>query len=305
MKNSGYFLGLFVLVLAYASVGTAAAPSLTFNFSNVVATKTAIETDSYAVNNAGTIAGDYLDAKGVQHGMILAGTKLATVDSKDCEAIVGTGGIAFYGINNKDEAVGWCTDQATHIPIGIEDKIPWVPCCHHTIVYPGATGTEATGINDKGHVVGVYFDSAGLSHGFSKIGSRYTSIDVPSHTNTVAWGINNAGQITVYATNSSGDFDAYLLTGKTFRNIDNPNAKGGLGTIVHTPSNVGDIDGTYYNSAGAEMGWLLHKGKYYDVADPGSTTDTRADGLNDKATLVGRYGAGTGGGGTGFKATYK
>jgi len=51
------------------------------------------------------------------------------------------------------------------------------------------------------------------------------------------------------------------------------------------------------------MGWLLHKGKYYDVVDPGGIT--RADGINDKAELVGRYGSGNGGGGTGFKATYK
>ena len=32
--------------------------------------------------------------------MILAGKKLTTVDNKTCEAIVGTAGIAFYGINS-------------------------------------------------------------------------------------------------------------------------------------------------------------------------------------------------------------
>ncbi len=121
-------------------------------------------------------------------------------------------------------------------------------------------------------------------------------------TNTVAWGVDNKGQITVYATNSAGNFDSFLVTGKTFKNINNPAAKGGLGTIVHTPDNIGDIDGTYYDSTGAENGWLLHGGKYYDVVDPGGTT--RADGLNDKSELVGRYGSGSFGG-TGFKATYK
>ncbi len=167
--------------------------------------------------------------------------------------------------------------------------------------FPKSNGTEATGINDKGEVVGLYFDSANLTHGFSKIGTKYTKIDVKGGSNTVAWGVNNAGQITVYTTNSAGTFDSYLMTGTKLKKIDNPGA-GTTGTIVHAPSNVGDIDGTYYDTAGTEIGWLLHKGKYYDVVDPGGVT--RADGLNDKSVLVGRYGSGTFGG-TGFKATYK
>jgi hypothetical protein len=292
-------LGVLLVLTLVAAV--AAAPTLTFTYSDVHANKTAVETDAYAVNNAGVIAGDYIDSKNVQHAMLLAGAKLTTVNNKECEAVLGTGGISFYGLNSKGEAAGWCTSSKTGLDIAyVYSAGKFTP-----VSFPKSDGTEATGINDKGDVVGLYLDSLGASHGFSKIGTKYTSIDVKGDTNTVAWGINNAGQITVYATNSAGDFDSYLLTGKTFKNIDNPKAKGGLGTIVHTPSNVGDIVGTYYNSASAEMGWLLHKGKYYDVADPGDATDTRGDGLNDKAELVGRYGAGTGGGGTGFKATFK
>ena len=74
-----------------------------------------------------------------------------------------------------------------------------------------------------------------------------------------------------------------------------------MGTIV-PPNNKGDASGTYYDTAGTEKGWLLHAGKYYDVVDPGGVS--RADGLNDKLEIVGRYGTGTFGG-TGFKATTK
>jgi hypothetical protein len=288
-----------LLVLTFVAVGIASAPPLTFTYTDVHANKTALETDTYGVNNKGVIAGDYIDAKSVQHGMILAGTKLTSVDNKECEAIVGTGGIAFYGINSSGEIAGWCTSGKTGLDTGfVYSKGKFTP-----VNFPKSNGTQATGINDKGWVVGLYLDSANATHGFVKVGTKYTSIDVKGETNTVAWGVNNKGQITVYATNSAGDFDSFLVTGKTFKNINNPSAKGGLGTIVHTPSNVGDIDGTYYDSTGAEKGWLLHKGKYYDVVDPGGTT--RADGLNDKSELVGRYGSGNGGGGTGFKATYK
>jgi len=287
-----------LLILTFVAVGIAAAPPLTFTFSDVHSSKTALETDTYGVNNAGVIVGDYVDSASVQHGMILAGKKLTTVNNKNCSATaVGVDGISFYAINSAGTAAGWCTGTS-----GSFIAFTYAKGKFTTIAFPKAIETEATGINDKGDVVGIYFDTAGAQHGFSKFGSKYKSIDVKGETSADAWGINNAGQITVYAINSAGDYDSFLLTGTKFKNINNPNAKGGLGTIVHTPSNVGDIDGTYYNSAGTEMGWLLHKGKYYDVVDPGGVT--RADGLNDKSELVGRYGSGTFGG-TGFKATYK
>jgi hypothetical protein len=286
-----------LLVLTFVAVGLAAAPLLTFTYTDVHANSTALETDTYGVNNAGVIVGDYVDSKSVQHGMILAGKKLTTVDNKACEALSGTGGISFYGVNSAGEAAGWCTNAKTGLDTGfVYSKGKFTP-----VNFPKSNGTEATGINDKGEVVGLYLDSANLTHGFSKIGTKYTSISVKGGTNTVAWGVNNAGQITVYTTNSAGTFDSYLMTGTKLKKIDNPGA-GTTGTIVHTPSNVGDIDGTYYDTAGTEKGWLLHKGKYYDVVDTGGVT--RADGINDKSELVGRYGSGSFGG-TGFKATYK
>jgi len=289
-----------LLVLTFVAVGIAAAPPLTFTYSDVKASKTALETDTYGINLSGAIAGDYVDSKSVQHGMILAGKKLTTVNNKQCSAVTGTGGISFYGINTAGVVAGWCTSAKTGLDIGFT----YAAGKFTPVNFPKSNGTQVTGINDKGEVVGLYLDATNATHGFSKVGAKYTTIDVKGDTNSVAWGVNNAGQITVYATNASGVFDAYLVTGKKFKKIDNPNAgtASGEGTIVHTPNNKGDVDGTYYDTTGAEKGWLLHGGKYYDVVDPGGTT--RADGLNDKATLVGRYGAGTFGG-TGFKATYK
>jgi len=289
-------LGVLLVLTLVAAV--AAAPTLTFTYTDVHANKTALETDTYAVNDAGVIAGDYVDSKSVQHGMILAGAKLTSVNNKACSAITGTGGISFYGLNSKGEAAGWCTSAKTGLDIAfVYSAGKFTP-----VSFPKSNGTQATGINDKGEVVGLYLDSTNATHGFSKIGTKYTDISVKGETNSVAWGVNNAGQITVYATNSAGGFDAFLVTGKVFKKINNPGA-GTTGTIVHTPApNTKDIDGTYYDTAGTEKGWLLHAGKYYDVVDPGGVS--RADRLNDKSELVGRYGSGTFGG-TGFKAKYK
>lgn len=281
-----------LLVLTFVAVGIAAAPPLTFTFSDVHANKTATETDSYAVNNGGVIAGDYVDAKGVQHGMILAGTKLTTVNKPGCQTTGGaTGSIAFFGINSAGAVAGWCISTKT----GLDIAFMYANGKFTPINFPKSNGTQATGINDKGEIVGLYLDSTNTSHGFSKIGTKYTSIDVKGGTNTVAWAVNNNGQITVYATNSSGDFVSFLKTGSTFKKISDPKA-GAVGTVVHAPNNKGDIDGTYFNSDGTEtFGFLFHGGKYYDVIDPKGPTLTRADGLNDKLEMVGRYSPSTGG----------
>jgi hypothetical protein len=289
-----------LLVLTFVAVGIAAAPPLTFTYSDVHSKKTALETDSYAVNNFGTIAGDYVDSNGVQHGMLLGRKgETATLDYKKCSSTT-----AFYGINDSCTLAGWCVSSS-----GVQIGFTWSEDTGKftDINFPNGTGTEVTGINDRGDVVGLYFDSGGVQHGFvKKAGGSYQSIDVPGDTSTVAWGINNMGQITVYATNSSGQFDSFLYNGKTFKNIDNPKAKGGLGTVVHTPApnNAGDIDGTYYDSSGNEHGWLLHAGAYYDVEDPNGPNVSRADGLNDKLEIVGRY-TPSAGGNIGFKATTK
>lgn len=284
-----------LLVLAFAAVGIAAAPSLTFTFSDVQANKTAMWTDTYAVNNAGVITGDYVDSKGVQHGMILTGKKLTTIDYKHCAAST----LTFYGINSAGTVVGFCGDVKT----GVATGYTYGSGKFTAISFPNATGTQATGINDKGDVVGLYFDTAGAQHGFSKIGKKYTSIDVKNETSAAAWGVNNAGQITVYAVNSAGNYDSFLKTGTKFKKINDPRATGS-GTVAHTLNNKGDIAGTYYNSDRTIHGWLLHGDKYYDVDDPKGPTLSRTYGLNDKLEIVGRYSPSSGGN-VGFKATTK
>jgi len=150
-----------LLVLTFVAVGLAAAPPLTLTYSDVHANSTALETDTYGVNNAGVIAGDYVDSASVQHGMILAGKKLTTINNKSCQAISGTGGISFYGINSAGTVAGWCTNSS-----GVDIGFVYAKGKFTAVNFPKGSGTQATGINDKGEVVGLYFDSAGLSHGF-------------------------------------------------------------------------------------------------------------------------------------------
>jgi hypothetical protein len=290
-----------LVVLLFVAVGIAAAPPLTFTFSDVHANKTATETDTFAVNNAGAIAGDYVDAQNVQHGMILAGKKLTTVNHKGCTTTGGfsSGAIAFYGINSAGAAAGWCTSTTT----GLFEGFVYSGGKFTAINFPKSNGTQAMGINDKGDVVGLYLDSANAQHGFVKKGTKYTSIDVSGGSLTEAWGINDSGQITVFAVSSAGGYESFLYNGKTFKPVSDPNA-GATGTIARIVNNKGDVAGAYFDSNGFEVGFLRHGGKYYDVKDPKANNVTKPDGLNDALEIVGRY-TNSAGATLGFKAITK
>jgi len=289
-----------LLVLMFVAVSIAAAPPLTFTFSDVHANKTALETDSFAVNTAGAIAGDYVDSASVQHAMILAGKKLTTVNHANCVTTggFGAGAIAFYGINSAGAAAGWCTSTKT----GLYTGFVYAHGKFTAINYPKSNGTQAIGINDKGDVVGLYLDSSSVQHGFVKKGAKYTTIDVSGGTSSEAWGINDKGQIAVFALGSSG-YESFIYNGKTFKPISDPNA-GTSGTIIRDVNDKGDAAGAYFDTNGFEVGFLFHGNKYYDVKDPSANNNTRPDGLNDKLEIVGRY-TPTSGANVGFKATTK
>jgi hypothetical protein len=64
-----------------------------------------------------------------------------------------------------------------------------------SIDVPGATSTQAQGINPQGEIVGQY-TAGGTTHGFLlDMQGSFTSIDVPGATSTIAQGINPQGEI--------------------------------------------------------------------------------------------------------------
>jgi hypothetical protein len=291
MKSSETVFRILMLILLTLCLSAfAMAPPLTFTFNDVIAPG-AKQTDSYAINDAGVIAGDYIDSADVQHGMILNGTNLTTVDNAKCT----TTSLSFYGINSAGTVVGWCFSKKTAAPL----SFTYANGKFATVAYPKASWTEASGINDKGEVVGFYYaNKGGLIRGFSLIKKKYKEINVKGAVATEAWGVNNAGSITLITGGNGGGAGvtcssttpcvSYVLTGKNLTKISDPSA-GPDGTAVHTPDNMGDVDGTVYDSAGNRHGFLLHGGTYYDFDDPDGTNQTRADGLNDSLQLVGRY----------------
>jgi probable HAF family extracellular repeat protein len=89
------------------------------------------------------------------------------------------GGSAAWDINPSGEIVGQYADAAkvTHgfllIPSAFDPTLGFTPVAGAspsfqfiTVDYPGATYTQAVGINASGHIVGSYRDSAGKQHAF-------------------------------------------------------------------------------------------------------------------------------------------
>jgi hypothetical protein len=290
MKHRIYFLGLLALVIA-VTTATAAAPALKFKFSYPKAPG-ATETDTYGINNAGAITGDYVDSSGAQHGMILVGKTVTRFDRSDCPNGAGATAIAAYAINVKNQVAGWCTAVS-----GSSVGFVWNKTTKKftNIKVPKATAVQAIGINDSGWVVGDYTDSTGTQHGFLKVGTKITTLDGPGVVSlSQAWSVNNKGVVTVFGANASGTYVSFTTAnkGKTYKPFHAP-GEGATGTAIHAINNNGDINATVFDTAGNRHGVLFHAKKFYTFDDPKNVNSTRADGLNDKLVQVGRSGPGT------------
>ncbi len=94
-----------------------------------------------------------------------------------------------------------------------------------TIDYPlaGVTNTEAVASTPSGIIVGNYYDSAGVQHGFMLKDRVFTSIDFPgANSSGVTW-INDSGVIVgTYNSGSEMKVNTYILTGGTFTTINYP-----------------------------------------------------------------------------------
>jgi uncharacterized membrane protein len=62
--------------------------------------------------------------------------------------------------------------------------------------FPGALGTNALDINNRGQIAGIYADAERKIHAFLREeNGAYTTIDVPGASLTFPFGINNRGHV--------------------------------------------------------------------------------------------------------------
>ena len=185
------------------------------------------------------------------------------------------------GINNAGEIVGYHGQPNK----GFTLKLPNTFTLED---FPGAVQTQVTGVNDLGQTSGFYTDTAGVQHGFLKLGANFKTVDYPGSVGNLLLGLNSAGQAIGIYSDASGQTNYYLYEGGKFLLIRLPDQIKSSATITGI-NNAGDISGfyeVYQDNAYKTQGFLLTQGHLKTLTVPGAVA-TWAYGLNNVGQVVG------------------
>ncbi len=154
------------------------------------------------------------------------------------------------GINNLGDICG------TAIFSGAKPAFISVGQTVTTFAVPNATQTFAYQVNDSGQIVGSYFDSNGISHGYMRdsAGALTYPIDVPGATETFVLG-NNASNWVVgrYTDTSDVTHGFFYVTPDNILTYDYP---GATSTSLNGINSSGLICGYYTDTAGHSHGFV-------------------------------------------------
>ena len=131
------------------------------------------------INNASTVVGAY-GFSGVSLGFEMIGGNYKSIRPPGSYTEASAN-----GINNFGQIAGTTDGTAFTNQSG----------SFRTISFPGASSTQALGINDSGIIVGWYVLGSCVPCGFAYKNGKYLSFNVPGAVYTFGLGINNAGQI--------------------------------------------------------------------------------------------------------------
>jgi hypothetical protein len=82
-----------------------------------------------------------------------------------------------------------------------------------TIAYPGASMTQAFGVNDAKEVVGTYTTGSGnsaVTHGFTWKNGKFAAVNVSGASSTAINGVNDEGDIVGFYTAASGNTEGFV-----------------------------------------------------------------------------------------------
>src|SRR5262245_53222364 len=147
---------------------------------------------------------------------------------------------------------------------------------------PGATRTVATGINNRGDVVGYYVTPDGRGHGFLWADGEFITIDAADPTQFVTLhGINDRGDIVGLA-----GFEGFVLSDGVFTSIQTPN---GQDVVPFDINNRGDIVGYYSAGPGiGNVGFLMEADGSFHTFAPRAFT--LIQGINEAGDMIGVWG---------------
>ena len=228
------------------------------------------------------IVGFFTDsATGFTHGFLDAdGTETAIDDPQGSAPNVTTPVQNLLGINDRDQAAGFWTDNDGHTHGFVVDIDVNAPRSSRFTEIPpalfrGAVATLAADITDTRIVCGFWTDAQGNNHGFfGALVARFVTFDVRIRGVTVAstspFGCNNENQIVGSFTDATGGVHGFIFTDGRFVQFDAPGSSqetafGVAGTIINGVNDRGDIAGFF--SDGAKVHGFARFAEFHSQSD--------------------------------------
>lgn len=160
-----------------------------------------------AINDHQVTVGFYTDGKGANHGFSYDTAKhhFKTIN------VAGDSNLTAAGINNQNDVAGFATNSAGATEAFLlrsDGKL-------YRLNFPGATATQAFGVNDGDEVVGDYTVGTGSTaktHGFVWApGFGFQTVDDPNGVGaTTLNGVNDRGTLVGFYTDSAGNTNGLL-----------------------------------------------------------------------------------------------
>jgi Cu/Zn superoxide dismutase len=199
------------------------------------------------VNDANVAVGFFTEANGLTFGYKLninTGKFSEIVDPNAPGA-----SLTAAAINNGGDVAGFYANPAN----GNTDGFLLRHGAFTDLAYPGASATQALGVNDRDEVVGTYTVGSGsgaVMHGFTWTpGGGFTSVDDPHGMGTTTVnGVNDAGELVGFYVDAAGNTDGFLATAMKVRQAKVTTqvqlAPMPQGTVTLGRSGTGSVDAT-------------------------------------------------------------
>jgi hypothetical protein len=113
------------------------------------------------------------------------------------------------GINNAGDIAGFYNKTSTVVDAFFKTHNGHFS----TIAFPGASMTEAFGVNDSGEVVGQYnvgTGNAAVTHGFIWRAGQFVSLDIAGASATTINGVNDEGDLVGFYTDAKGNTNGFF-----------------------------------------------------------------------------------------------
>ncbi len=193
----------------------------------------AIRTWLNARNDQGVTVGFYSDAYNNYPGFILRGSTI--------QLLTAPPNARPTGINNSNTIAGQYL-ASNGLWRGFERSSDGSLL---DLAYPQAIGTYPNAINDRGGIVGEYYDAQYVEHGFIYSSGKWSTINYNLGVGTALLGISNSGVVLGVSTSGWGDF---LYKNDGFETL--PAVPNSTGTTYNGLSPAGIFTGTATDSAG-------------------------------------------------------